>query len=159
MESPTNGLSRSPGHGHSRLQRNLAQKGIPSQLLSDPDCACCALTRNNTDVSDARKRSSPPSRRVIVMFHCSCARGVCRDTSQSFPICIRQNYVDSDVPRILWNTFIHSVDDDYACYPSWSIIRVAWLQSVQLPIFMDRFDVGGSSPESFLSIRSCLREF
>jgi hypothetical protein len=116
------------------------------------------FSRNNPILPSTRKRSSPTYGGIAVMSRRS--RTSCIRWNSTWPISIRlcQSHDYKVISSLLWNTFFHPFDDDNPCYYARTPVRLARISCVQLSIHMDRFMLGTSSTEPFLSILTPLCE-
>lgn len=89
-----------------------------------------ALTRNGIDFHGPSKRPSPPSRRILIMFHCPCTSRLRRHPPPKISICLCQNNVHTNVPCILRYSFIYTPYDGNTLHHAWIIIWMARIQGV-----------------------------
>src|SRR5271156_761926 len=118
------------------------------------DGAYCTFTRNNNLFPCIGKRPSSIIRGLIILFHCSCTSCIRRHFTQKVPILFCQNHVFEDVSSILRDPFIYPLNDDHTLHSGTAYIRLVGISSIQLFVCMDRFTLGTSFTEPFLSIFS-----
>jgi hypothetical protein len=130
----------------------------PATMLNT-DCLGCPFSRNNTILPGISKRSSSTYGGIVVLSRRSRTSCIRWNSSTQISMVLCQNYDYKVVSCLLRNTFIHPFDDDNPCYYAWTSVRVAWISRLQLSLYMDRFILGTSSTEPFLSILTSLCEF
>lgn len=130
---------------------------MSSQLTID--WSSRSFTRRCNHISSIIKRPSSSARQIALLLYCTYTSGIFWCSPSITPILVHQNNVYENISRLFRGSFLHSIYDGNECSYSRTNIRMAWIPSLQLSFFLDRYKLGTPFEKSLFPILTSLRKF